>query len=215
MARLLAPTTAAGLTSIGAAPHLLPGIFASCPAGHMFEAGKFSFFDRTGTFVYKGMQFAVVGFAAGLVGTALSNVLLSLRKKLDPDFVIQNKSPPTVLNAATWALHMGIQQQLKIPDPKWARILFSSPVASHSIQISCLCSSRPQQCAWRYHLCGTCTIDRFSNLIQNCRVPSNCTSRSSSRGSIFGTSWIGKNLYYIQFPPQAIVWSEKTQLLIQ
>jgi len=65
----------------------------------MFEAGKFSFFDRTGTFVYKGMRFAVVGFAAGLVGTALSNVLLSLRKKLDPDFVIQNKSPPTVLNA--------------------------------------------------------------------------------------------------------------------
>jgi hypothetical protein len=110
---MLAPTTAAGLTSIGAAPHLLPGIFASCPAGHMFEAGKFSFFDRTGTFVYKGMQFAVVGFAAGLVGTALSNVLLSLRKKLDPDFVIQNKSPPTVLNAATWALHMGFSSNLR------------------------------------------------------------------------------------------------------
>jgi hypothetical protein len=59
------------------------------------------------------VQFAVVGFAAGLVGTALSNVLLSLRKKVDPNFVPQNQSPPTVLNAATWALHMGLSSNLR------------------------------------------------------------------------------------------------------
>ncbi len=106
---MLAPTTVAG-SSVAA--HL-PGIFASCPAGHMFEPGRFSFFDRAGTFVYKGVQFAVVGFAAGLVGTALSNVLLSLRKKVDPNFVPQNQSPPTVLNAATWALHMGLSSNLR------------------------------------------------------------------------------------------------------
>jgi hypothetical protein len=105
---LLAPTTVPG----SVAAHL-PGIFASCPAGHMFEPGKFSFFDRTGTFVYKGVQFAVVGFAAGLVGTALSNILLSSRKKLDPNFVPQNKPPPTILNAATWALHMGLSCNIR------------------------------------------------------------------------------------------------------
>lgn len=100
---LLAPTSA-----VGAVATHLPGIFASCPSGHMFESGAYSILDRAGTFVYKGAQFAVVGFVAGLVGTAISNTLLVVRKKLDPDFVAQNEAPPTLLNAATWALHMGI-----------------------------------------------------------------------------------------------------------
>lgn len=100
---MLAPTSAAGAV----ATHL-PGIFASCPAGHMFEPGTYSLIERAGTFVYKGAQFAVVGFAAGLVGTAISNTLIAVRKKLDPDFVVQNEAPPTILNAATWALHMGL-----------------------------------------------------------------------------------------------------------
>ncbi|KAG0605463.1 hypothetical protein M758_9G061500 [Ceratodon purpureus] len=100
---MLAPTSAAGAV----ATHL-PGIFASCPSGHMFEPGTYSLVERAGTFVYKGAQFAVVGFAAGLVGTAISNTLIAVRTKLDPDFVVQNEAPPTILNAATWALHMGL-----------------------------------------------------------------------------------------------------------
>lgn len=100
---MLAPTSA-----VGAVATRLPGIFASCPSGHMFEPGTYSLIDRAGTFAYKGAQFAVVGFAAGLVGTAVSNTLLMVRKKLDPDFVMQNEAPPTLLNAATWALHMGL-----------------------------------------------------------------------------------------------------------
>ncbi|KAL2608485.1 hypothetical protein R1flu_027058 [Riccia fluitans] len=100
---MLAPTSA-----IGPLVQKLPGIFANCPTGHMFEVGHYSLLDRFGTFVYKGGQFAVVGFIAGLVGTFTSTTLLNARKKMDPDFVIQNTPPPTLLNAATWALHMGI-----------------------------------------------------------------------------------------------------------
>ena len=99
---LLAPTSAAGAVATQ-----LPGIFASCPPGHLFEPGAYSLMERAGTFVYKGAQFAVVGFAAGLIGTAISNTLIAVRKKLDPEFVVQNEPPPTLLNAATWALHMG------------------------------------------------------------------------------------------------------------
>lgn len=100
---MLAPTSA-----VGAVATRLPGIFASCPTGHMFEAGNYSLFDRAGTFLYKGGQFAVVGFCAGLVGTTISNTLIMIRKKMDPDFVVQNSPPPTLLNALTWALHMGL-----------------------------------------------------------------------------------------------------------
>ena len=105
---MLAPTAAAGQLA-----KRLPSVFASCPPGHMFEVGRYSVLDRAGTFVYKGVQFAVVGFGAGLVGTALSNLLLTMRKKVDPSFVTQNKSPPTVLNALTWAAHMGLSSNAR------------------------------------------------------------------------------------------------------
>lgn len=79
----------------------------------MFQPGNYSMLDRAGTFVYKGVQFAAVGFVAGLGGTALSNLLLSIRKKMDPKFEIQNEAPPMVLNALTWAGHMGLSSNLR------------------------------------------------------------------------------------------------------
>ncbi|KAF8403555.1 hypothetical protein HHK36_011659 [Tetracentron sinense] len=103
---LLAPTM------LSSSPNL-PTIFASCPTSHMFESGAYSVLDRFGTFVYKGTLFAAVGFAAGLVGTALSNGLIKMRKKMDPNFKTPNKAPPTVLNALTWAIHMGLSSNFR------------------------------------------------------------------------------------------------------
>ncbi|KAK3017750.1 hypothetical protein RJ639_005066 [Escallonia herrerae] len=103
---LLAPTMGSSTTT-------LPAIFASCPPSHMFEPGPYGFLNRTGTFVYKGALFAAVGFAAGLVGTAISNGLMKIRKKMDPDFETPNKPPPTILNALTWAVHMGLSSNFR------------------------------------------------------------------------------------------------------
>lgn len=61
----------------------------------------------------QGAVFAGVGFAAGLVGTAMSNGLLAARKKLDPEFKSQNEAPDVALNAATWAAHMGVSSNLR------------------------------------------------------------------------------------------------------
>jgi len=105
---LLAPSSSAM-----SAAEVLPGIFSSCPTSHMFETGTYNVLERLGTFVYKGTVFAVVGFAAGLVGTALSNTLMSIRKKMDPKFETPNKPPPTLLNASTWALHMGLSSNFR------------------------------------------------------------------------------------------------------
>lgn len=103
---LLAPTATSTASS-------LPGLFSRCPTSHMFESGAYSLLDRIGTFVYKGVIFGTVGFAAGLMGTALSNGLIGLRKKMDPDFETTNEAPPTVLNALTWALHMGVNSNFR------------------------------------------------------------------------------------------------------
>ncbi|CAI8612975.1 unnamed protein product [Vicia faba] len=103
---LLAPT-------LGSASAKVPAIFASCPKSHMFEPGAYSLLDRFGTLVYKGAIFAVVGLGAGLVGTAISNGLVSMRKKMDPSFESPNKPPPTLLNGLTWAAHMGFSSNLR------------------------------------------------------------------------------------------------------
>ncbi|XAR55712.1 hypothetical protein NMG60_11035887 [Bertholletia excelsa] len=103
---LLAPTLSASTPT-------LPSIFVNCPTSHMFESGPYTLFHRLGTFVYKGVLFAAVGFAAGLVGTAISNSLIKMRKKMDPSFETPNKPPPTLLNAATWAIHMGVSSNFR------------------------------------------------------------------------------------------------------
>lgn len=61
----------------------------------------------------QGLLFALVGMGAGLMGTAVSNGLLILRQKLDPKFVPQNKTPNVLLNAATWATHMGLSSNIR------------------------------------------------------------------------------------------------------
>lgn len=103
---LLAPTSVAG-------GQALPGFFSCCPTSHMFETGSYGVFERLGTFAYKGALFSVTGFGAGLLGTALSNALISIREKMDPNFVSPNKAPPPLLNASTWALHMGFSSNLR------------------------------------------------------------------------------------------------------
>lgn len=43
----------------------------------------------------------------------MSSSLISLRRKLDPEFRPQNQAPDTFLNASTWALHMGLSSNAR------------------------------------------------------------------------------------------------------
>lgn len=61
----------------------------------------------------QGVVFAFVGFAAGIIGTSLSNGLLAVRQRLDPKFESQNKPPNILLNAGTWAAHMGVSSNIR------------------------------------------------------------------------------------------------------
>ena len=51
----------------------------------MFEKG-YPLAKRLVNLGYKGFVFAVIGMGAGIIGTALSNGLIALRKKLDPEW---------------------------------------------------------------------------------------------------------------------------------
>lgn len=61
----------------------------------------------------QGFVFAFVGMCAGLAGTSISNGLLLLRQRLDPEYVTPNKPPNVLYNAATWSLHMGVSSNLR------------------------------------------------------------------------------------------------------
>ena len=87
---LLAPVASA--SGAGAQLGLVQKVFGehylrawAAPTGHMFEPG-FALGARAVNFAYKGAVFAFIGMCAGLVGTATSNGLLELRKKMDPAF---------------------------------------------------------------------------------------------------------------------------------
>ncbi|EES13002.1 hypothetical protein SORBI_3006G247600 [Sorghum bicolor] len=75
--------------------------------------GPYSLGSRVATIMSKGAVGVVVGFAAGFTGTAISNGLIAMRKRMDPAFETPNKAPPMLLNAATWALHMGVSSNLR------------------------------------------------------------------------------------------------------
>lgn len=114
---LLAPTASAA--AAGASTGLISRIFSEqiltswgAPGGHMFQSG-FPLAKRALNFAYKGGIFAFIGMCAGLMGTTISNGLLLARKKMDPDFVIQNEPPSIVGNASCWALHMGVSSNLR------------------------------------------------------------------------------------------------------
>lgn len=79
----------------------------------MFEPGGYSVASRLVNLMYKGVVFSVIGFGAGIFGTATSTGLLNMRKMLDPSFELQNDPPNVILNAACWGLHMGASANLR------------------------------------------------------------------------------------------------------
>lgn len=98
------------------APTLTASASSSSLPSYIFEPGPYSVAARSATFIFKGFIFAAVGFASGLAGTAISNGLVALREGkggIDKNEKKKKKGPKTVLNAATWAVHMGVSSNLR------------------------------------------------------------------------------------------------------
>ncbi|CAD7703622.1 unnamed protein product [Ostreobium quekettii] len=109
------PTTLGGTTKM----NLIQKLFSEqtlknwgAPGGNMFEAG-YSLPMRAANLGYKAVMFSFVGFCAGLVGTATSNTLLFIRRRVDPKFELQNKPPHVLYNSLTWACHMGVSANIR------------------------------------------------------------------------------------------------------
>lgn len=101
---LLTPAILVGGASKGGAMGRLGQMTSKLPA-NAFTAGAYSVGERLSSFFYKGMLFAVCGFAGSLVGTSLSQVLVLLRRSFSSKEggVVEKPLPNVAINSAAWA----------------------------------------------------------------------------------------------------------------
>lgn len=149
---LLAPTRSAA--SGAASKNIIAKLFdertltnMGAPGGHIFEAG-YSLGGRATNLAVKACMFGVIGFAAGLAGTLLSNGLIQVRQKLDPNFELQNETPNVLLNSAAWTMHMGISSNVRYQalyglDMVRAAALRSACTSSSALMRACIVAKSP------------------------------------------------------------------------
>lgn len=157
----------------------------------MFQPG-FSLGPRLINFVYKGFVFALIGMCAGLVGTATSNGLLALRKKLDPNY----ESKVGVGRGGKWVcvcggvvetgrsclLLISMRSKLCAKGERW---VIQEPgwrcVCMQLERLCCcavLCRTRPPTC-WPTPPAGRCTW----------ACPPTCGTRCSTAWTWYVHSW--------------------------
>lgn len=112
------PAPAYNLT--GAAPKptgLWQRIFAGCPenAFQKVQAGgpTFSLIQRGGAVVRNGIKLSAVGFLASLLGVAVTNSMVELRRRLDPSFRPLNAPQSVLTMAGAYGLYMSSSANLR------------------------------------------------------------------------------------------------------
>lgn len=115
---LLAPVAIVGAKPLSAGKTGIAKYLAKLPSA-MFEADikglrEYSLSQRIISFFFKGAQYAVIGFACGLVGQGMANSLMVLRRHLaggatEADVAV----PPLLKSAFVWAVFMGVSSNTR------------------------------------------------------------------------------------------------------
>lgn len=115
---LLAPVAVVGAKPLSSSKTGISKYFAKLPSA-LFEANikglrEYTFSQRIVSFFYKGAQYAVIGFACGLVGQGMANSMMILRRHLaggatEADVTV----PPLIQSALVWALFMGVSSNTR------------------------------------------------------------------------------------------------------
>ena len=130
----------------------------------------------------QGLVFGLVGFSAGIVGTTLSNGLLALRKKLDPEFKLQNPAPGVLPNSACWGTHMAVSSNLRYQMLNGLDMVSHPRPCGHKASdhrpcccMACICCmrdwERPSGAEERCGLSAGCSADDASSAVQGAVDP--------------------------------------------
>lgn len=110
---LLAPTIT---LPNSASSSIIAKYFSSLPAS-IFQSStavqSYSILQRLVSFFYAAAQYAAIGFAGGVIGTAITYALLETRKKLDKDYKPLRPMPPVIPNSLGWAAFMAVSSNTR------------------------------------------------------------------------------------------------------
>ncbi|GFP92407.1 hypothetical protein PHJA_001384900 [Phtheirospermum japonicum] len=90
--------------------------FYGCPdnAFQVALAGtSYSFLQRIGAIVRNGAKLFVVGTSASLIGTGVTNALLSARKAIDKSFAGEAEDVPILSTSAAYGVYMAVSSNLR------------------------------------------------------------------------------------------------------
>lgn len=92
-------------------------LFAGCPenAFQKVQPGNapFSVLQRGGAVVRNGIKLSAVGFCASLLGVAVTNAMVELRRRLDPSFRPLNAPQNVLTMAGAYGLYMASSANLR------------------------------------------------------------------------------------------------------
>ncbi|XP_078162193.1 protein RETICULATA, chloroplastic-like isoform X1 [Carex rostrata] len=132
---MLAPYARFGRASVSQQPGLLARLqhaYDALPSS-VFEAERpgcrFTVQQRIGTYFYKGVLYAAVGFGCGLVGQGIANLIMTAKrsvKKSDEDVPV----PPLFKSAALWGAFLAVSSNTRYQIINGLeRLVEASPVA--------------------------------------------------------------------------------------
>lgn len=76
-------------------------------------AQTFTLLQRIVSFGYVGLQYAAMGFAGGLVGTAITYGLIEARKRLEKGYSPERPLPDVISNSAAWGVFMAVSSNTR------------------------------------------------------------------------------------------------------
>lgn len=80
---------------------------------HMFQAGQFPLIQRLSALFVAGTQYMAIGFAAGIVGTAITYGLIESRKRLDKSYIPERPLPDVIPNSLAWGVFMAVSSNIR------------------------------------------------------------------------------------------------------
>ncbi|GAB4828056.1 Protein RETICULATA-RELATED 4, chloroplastic [Ancistrocladus abbreviatus] len=94
----------------------LAKFFYGCPdnAFQVAMAGtSYSFLQRTGAVVRNGVKLFAIGTGASLIGTAITNLLIAIRKAFDKSFAVEAEDVPVLSTSVAYGVYMAVSSNLR------------------------------------------------------------------------------------------------------
>ena len=80
---------------------------------HVLASGLYSPLQRFTCFWYKAVQYGIIGFTMGVLGSSAVNRMTDLRELTDEEFDPPSEAPSAVLTGLGWLYFMGISSNVR------------------------------------------------------------------------------------------------------